>query len=245
MNVVITQSMLFPWVGMLEQLRLADIIIHYDDVQFSKGSFTNRVQLKTPEGKSWLTIPLLKFRFGQLIDEVIPQDSSLWCPRHLALLRQSFQTSPYATDAIEIAKQVYSEAHQNISGFARSSMLSLANYYGLLNGKSIIDVRDLNIGGLSSDRVLDVVSAVGGNVYITGHGARHYLNHTHFEEKGIEVRYMRYEARPYPQSWGAFTPYVTGLDLVAHCGKEGIQSICSEAIPWRDFLSSSSAEKFS
>ena len=36
MNVVISQPMLFPWVGMLEQVRLADSYVHYSDVQFSK-----------------------------------------------------------------------------------------------------------------------------------------------------------------------------------------------------------------
>ena len=46
-TVVISQPMLFPWVGMFEQVALADVFVHYDDVQFSKGSFTNRVQLKT------------------------------------------------------------------------------------------------------------------------------------------------------------------------------------------------------
>ena len=43
MKVVITQPMLFPWVGLLEQIMLADVLVNYADVQFSKGSFTNRV----------------------------------------------------------------------------------------------------------------------------------------------------------------------------------------------------------
>ena len=38
MNVVISQSMYFPWVGMLEQIRLADVFVFYDDVQFSKAA---------------------------------------------------------------------------------------------------------------------------------------------------------------------------------------------------------------
>jgi hypothetical protein len=40
-TVVISQPMFFPWVGMLEQLKLADTYVHYDDVQFEKGSFSN------------------------------------------------------------------------------------------------------------------------------------------------------------------------------------------------------------
>ena len=45
-RVVITQPMLFPWPGFFEQLCLADVYIYLDDVQFSKGSFTNRVQIE-------------------------------------------------------------------------------------------------------------------------------------------------------------------------------------------------------
>ena len=65
MKVVISQPMFFPWVGFLEQMRLADVYVHYDDVQFSKGSFTNRVQIKTPEGFIWLTAPLRNLRAGR------------------------------------------------------------------------------------------------------------------------------------------------------------------------------------
>ena len=57
MNLVISQSMYFPWVGMLEQIRLADVFMHYDDVQLARG-FYNRVQVKTAQGARWLTVPL-------------------------------------------------------------------------------------------------------------------------------------------------------------------------------------------
>ena len=55
---------------MFEQIRLADAFVHYSDVQFSKGSFVNRVQIKTSAGIRWLTVPLEKLKLGQRIDEV-------------------------------------------------------------------------------------------------------------------------------------------------------------------------------
>jgi hypothetical protein len=56
MNTTISQSMYFPWVGLLELIRLTDIFIHYDDVQYprSRGGFYNRVQLKIARGKRLL-----------------------------------------------------------------------------------------------------------------------------------------------------------------------------------------------
>lgn len=236
MKVVITQSMLFPWVGMLEQISLADVLIHYDDVAFSKGSLFNRVQVKTPRGSAWMTMPLNNFSLGQSIDEVVVQNPSLWVPKHLALLAESFKGLPYAQEALKIVEQVYSGPHTSVGGFARASMVALANYYGLLDGKRVVNISELNINGKSSQRVLAVVSAVKGNIYITGHGARKYLDHEDFERAGIEVCYMEYQSKPYPQVWGKFTPYVTGLDLVANCGPSGINWIKSSAIPWRNFV---------
>ena len=69
-NIVISQPMYFPWVGILEQVQLSNIYVNYEDVQFSKGSFSNRVQVKTQSGIKWLTIPLKKLVLGQLINEV-------------------------------------------------------------------------------------------------------------------------------------------------------------------------------
>ena len=71
MKAVISQPMYFPWVGMFEQVRLCDIFVYYNDVQFSKGSFTNRVQIKAPnnEGFKWLTVPLKDLKLGSLINK--------------------------------------------------------------------------------------------------------------------------------------------------------------------------------
>jgi hypothetical protein len=87
MNVVISQPMYFPWVGMFEQIALADVFVFYTDVQFSKGSFTNRVQIKTPAGSTWMTVPLQDLKLGQSIDDVAVKPVAQWKPRHLTLLR--------------------------------------------------------------------------------------------------------------------------------------------------------------
>jgi len=236
-KVVITQSMLFPWVGLLEQIHLADVLVHYDDVQFSKGSFTNRVQVKTPKGVEWMTVPLRDLKLGMVIDEVKTAPSELWWGKHMALLDRSFEGAPYAEDALMIAREVYEVDHPSIGHLARASMLLLGEYFGLLNNKRLMDVRELCIDGSGSQRVLNIVRAVGGTVYLTGHGARNYLDHEAFEQAGIQVQYMQYESHPYSQRWGEFTPFVTALDLVASHGRDGQRFLSSSGVAWRKFLS--------
>jgi hypothetical protein len=228
--------MLFPWVGLLEQIRLADVLVFYDDVQFSKGSFTNRVQVKTPTGIQWMTVPLQDLKLGAVIDEVKTVPALQWREKHFALLDRSFNGAPHANDALLMARETYSVDYSSIGYLARASMLALGNYFGLLEEKKFIDARDIGISGSGSQRVLDIVRAIGGTTYLTGHGARNYLDHAAFEESGVEVQYMCYEYHPYPQRWGEFTPFVTALDLVASVGRAGARNISSTSIPWRQFL---------
>jgi hypothetical protein len=228
--------MLFPWVGLLEQIRLADVLVFYDDVQFSKGSFTNRVQVKTPTGIQWMTVPLQDLKLGAVIDEVKTVPTVQWREKHLALLDRSFKSATHANDALLMARGIYSMDHPSIGHLARASILAMCHYFGLLEGKRVLDVRELCINGSGSQRVLDIVHAVGGTIYITGHGARNYLDHEAFEESGIKVHYMHYERRPYPQLWGEFTPFLTSLDLLAYLGPDGQHKIVSTSVPWREFL---------
>jgi hypothetical protein len=235
MKVVITQSMLFPWVGMLEQINLANTIVHYDDVQYSKGSYVNRVQLKMPEGIKWMTIPLLKANFGQCIDELRPNEEIDWRKHHLQQLNRCFINATFRDDAIQLVEEVYNKEYDNIGQLSRASMLALCDYFDLITNQNFIDIKTLNVSGSSSSRVLEVVKKINGTVYITGHGAANYLDHNHFEASNIDVRYMNYNCTPYHQAFGLFTPYVSSLDLVANLGRAGRDFIKSETISWKEF----------
>ena len=233
MNVVISQSMLFPWVGLLEQIRLADTYVYYDDVQFSKGSFVNRVQVKTAQGMRWMTVPLQNLHLGQRIDEVKVAPAARWRDKHLELLKSSFQGARYFDDALELAAQVYSVEYPDVGALSRASLMSLVKYFGLETSKKFIDVKELSIEGGNSDRVLSIVKKLKGRNYITGLGALKYLEHERFYRDWILVSYMQYRCSRYPQLYGDFTPFVSGLDLVANCGKDGVRFIGSKAVDWR------------
>ncbi|WP_248799498.1 WbqC family protein [Pseudomonas sp. MWU13-2105] len=235
MNIVISQSMLFPWVGLLEQVRLADVFVHYDDVQFSKGSFVNRVQVKTPQGMRWMAVPLVDLHLGQKINEVQVPPSKEWRDVHFALLESSLANAPFRRDALGLVEGVYAADYANIGALSRASLMALVEYFGLDAHCRFIDVESLDIPGSSSDRVLSVVKCLEGDKYITGHGARRYLDHELFERSGVAVEYMTYNCKPYPQAHGDFTPYVSALDLVANCGKLGLESINSGTTDWRSF----------
>ena len=236
-RVVISQPMLFPWVGLFEQIRAADVYVHYDDVQFSKGSFTNRVQIKTARGSRWLTVPV-RVSLGQTIAEVRIDHGERgdWRQRHLALLEEAFAGAPFAPDALDLARRVYGRDDESLNELVIAGMEAVLAYFELAPRSRILRSSALGVPGKGWPRVLSVVQGLGGDVYVTGHGARHYLDHEAFEAAGVRVEYLDYEKRVYPQLHGPFTPYVSVLDLIANVGRAGRDVIASGTKPWREFL---------
>lgn len=227
--------MYFPWVGLLEQMRLANAYVRYDDVQFSKGSFTNRVQIKSALGSQWLTVPLKKFSLGATIDEIEIDDAKNWQSKHLAQLTQAYSNALYFQEMRELVESVFSQPFRRIGDLAYASQMQLLDYFDLNPALKVLDVKSLGILGQSSQRVLDIVRHLGGDKYITGHGASKYLDHSLFEQSGVDVQYMQYQKNNYPQLHGDFTPYVSALDLLANCGKLGASYIQSTTCSWRQF----------
>jgi hypothetical protein len=235
-RIVISQPMYFPWVGILEQVRLSDVFVHYEDVPFSKGSFSNRVQVKTDGGMRWMTVPLKNHKLGQLINEVEIDYRIDWQRSHRDTLKQAYAKSEYRDEMLDLIDEVFSEKYDSLAQLSMASMMAQIRFFGLEDRRTFINSHELNAIGFSTQRVIDICMKLNADTYITGHGARKYLEHEAFEVQGIEVLYIQYGLSHYKQMHGLFTPYVTALDLIANCGKDGRNYIVGDVIAWRNFL---------
>ena len=232
-TVVISQPMYFPWVGMLEQMRLADVFVHLDDAQFSKGGFFNRVQLKTAGGTPWLTVPLAETKLGQSLNKTRMAKHD-WQRKHLATLKQTYAAAPHVEEILGLAESVFENEHESLAALSAASVEALAEFFEI-TPKEIQWSSAMGVEGTGSARVLAICEALGAERYVTGHGAREYLDHESFEAAGIRVEYLDYQKREYPQLHGAFTPFVSALDLAANRGRAGQEVIDSGTVYWKDF----------
>ncbi|MBA5778530.1 WbqC family protein [Stappia sp. F7233] len=232
-TVVISQPMYFPWVGFFEQMALADIYVWLDDAQFSKGSFTNRIQVKIGNQRKWMSIPLAgKGSFTPICD--LKSSGNDWRRSHKALLEASLARRTRLSDALEL--YVRAIEISPLCDFLIASAEIPAAAMDVLPAH-IVRSSDMPTSGHSSQRVLDIVRKLGGTRYLTGHGAANYLDHEEFEKAGIEVDYMDYRPLPWPQPDGEFTPYVTVLDLIASVGaSEARHHLRGASMPWRRFV---------
>ena len=231
-TVAISQPMYFPWAGFMEMMKLADVFVWLDDVQFSKGSFTNRIQVKTPNGVKWMTIPLQGKGTNTPIRDLVGAGDD-WRRSHRAMLKNALATAPCLAEALEVYDDALEQSR--LSEVLIRSCEAQARLMAAMPGR-IVRIAELDIGGVSWRRVIEIVKAVGGSRYISGAGGANYLDHVEFDRQGLSVEYMAYNPLPWPQQHGEFTPYVTGLDLIAACGAGSADHLRPVTIPWRERL---------
>ena len=76
----------------------------------------------------------------------------------------------------------------------------------------------LNINSRKSQLILDIVLATGGTHYLSGAGAKDYLEVLPFKQKGINLIWQEFNPPVYPQLHGDFIPHLSCLDFAMNCG---------------------------
>jgi hypothetical protein len=231
-TVVILQPQFFPWRGVFEQIRLADEFVYLDDVQFQKGGFVNRVQIKTADGSQWLTVPVLRNGSLPLIRDVEIDYRTNWREKHVKSLQLNYARTPFLADALRIISDIYAERPRTIAHLCVSGTQRCNEYLGLRTQVTFSSWTP--VPSMQSMRLVELLVPRGASTYVTGRGALDYLDEPLLASNGIDVRVMEYRRTPYPQLHGAFDPHVTILDTIANLGPEAAGALDSPALPWSD-----------
>lgn len=216
MRVGVIQSCYIPWRGYFDFIASVDLFVIYDDVQYSTGSWRNRNKIKTAQGLRWLTVPVVQ-RLGMAIDEVrIGTPAKPWRSEHQRLLEESLGSAPHFADAFGIWRAAVS-ANDEFLGRLNLRLICAINTYLGIN-TPIVPSRDYHLTGSKTERLVQLLRAVGAGTYLSGPNASSYLDVEMLNSAGIAVEYKSYDYAPYTQLWGEFCGTVTVLDLIANCG---------------------------
>lgn len=226
-TVGILQPGYLPWLGFFEQLHRCDIFVLYDDVQFEKGSWRNRNQIKTPNGAQWVTAPvLLKGQGFPLIKDVLINSSVDWQKKHIKAIEQNYSKAPYFEQYSDGLFEILRRQWRYLID------LDLEIIYWLVDQLSIstrmVLASDLNIPGSHVQRLIDIIHSLGGNHFYEGAAGENYIDINVFKSAGISVSFQKYEHPEYPQLYGDFISHLSVIDLLLNCGSDSLGILLNE-----------------
>lgn len=85
----------FPRLDYLALMQAVDVFVLADTFQYSRQSFQNRTRVRTPQGWSWVSVPLVGRQHGLPIHQTIIDNATAWPSKHRRALQYNYRQTPF------------------------------------------------------------------------------------------------------------------------------------------------------
>jgi hypothetical protein len=227
----IHQPSYFPWLGMLDKIRNSDVYMVMDEVRLSDSAYQHRNLLLTADGcEKFLTIPLVKKDYLNIpLREIriAPQD---WRSKHLNFLKQNYGRHPFAEEIMPELESFFSVNYELVVDAAVASMLLTFRFFRI--DAKIVFQSDMSYDHSlrRGDLVVALARAAGADCYLSGTGARTYLDESAFGD--LTLRYNEFTHPSYAQHrLDTFCSGLSSLDALFNLGAEGARTLLDVRSP--------------
>jgi len=219
-TVTIHQPNYLPYIGLFNKVKQAEVFIILDTALFSKNSVTNRNKIRTPDGWTYLTIPIERKNHQKPIKDVDLPKNNKWMENHWKSIMTSYGKARHFKEYRAFFEELYK------SSFAKLAEINM-KIIGYLLEQFNIDVEIIKSSSLDigpnlrkTDLLIKILKVVNAGVYLSGEGGKNYLELDKFKENRIEIEFQRFEHPKYEQQFSGFVPYLSAIDLLFNVGKK-------------------------
>lgn len=221
MKAVIMQPYYIPYRVFFHWLYRADHYVFLDTVQFVDDGWHNRNQIITPNGKIWLSVPVLKKHKGkQLIKDVQINNNTSWQKKHWKSIEQTYRKAPffymYANGFFEIYNRKWKWLVDLNTELIKLCARFLNIKHVTFHVASEMGIEEEN----PTWRVIRICENLGADHYISGPAAKSYMDIAAWEKAGIILEWHEAIYPDYPQLTESFDPFVSIIDLLFNCGDQ-------------------------
>ena len=170
MKVAIIQSNYLPWKGYFDIIHDVDLFVFHDDLQYTKQDWRNRNQIKTANAKKWITIPVGRKAERSKIEDVEPS-STEWQKEHWRMIQANYERAPGFHRFADFFEDFYlKRTWDNLSKLNQYLIQEISHQLGI--EIPFINSGPLNLSGMRTDKVINILQAVNATQYLSGPTAK-------------------------------------------------------------------------
>jgi hypothetical protein len=207
----IHQPNFMPWLGYFYKIWQSDVFIFLDDVQIQKtgASYTNRVSINNSGKNQYMTMPIKKDSNALDINQVKYLDER-WKKKLLGTLQGSYAKAPFFKENKEFIFDLINFQEDNIAEYNINFIEQISKK--LQFNTEFVKSSDFHIATTSTQRLIDLIKKVDGNIYLSGSGGDNYQEHEMYEKANIVLTYNKMPKFEYPQI--KTDKFIGGLSIV-------------------------------
>ncbi len=232
MTISIHQPNYLPWIGYFYKIWASDIFILHDNVEYTKHSFTKRVFIRkypSTSEQDYLIVPLKRHSDFALISDLKICHEQNWQQKQINKIYYVYHKAPLFNDYFPTIEQsiLSSRDLTYLAEYNKNLIFDILSLLGI--DRKIELSTELPIRGFHADEYnAELVAYFGGDLYISGTGAKKYQFNVTYADRGIALiyneiaNYLKYCPPQYPIRFDAG---LSILDALFYIGEEGILDI--------------------
>lgn len=229
--VAIHQPNFFPWLGFFHKLAHCDKFIILDHVTNKPGDqiYPRRVQLVCNSQPYWLTIPLEQPKGETFIPiNRMTVAKNKFGEKQLKTIEMNYKKTPYFDAFFNLFTRFYHHPSPYIAERNVEGIRAIATALG--NTTPVFVSSAFNFAKVSNELLIDLIKAVGGDVYLHGSYAvseKGYQDNDLFHASGIQTNVQAFRHPVYEQhtNKNAFIPGMSVMDALMNAGAEYVADL--------------------
>ena len=190
MKIAILQSNYLPWTGVFKLINSVDKFVFYDNVQFTKQDWRTRNRIKTDNENLWLSVPIQRQKLKTNIVDIKICNEINWKKKHYKSFCQYYSKSKYFNEYKYLLdfyllewEYLYKLNRYTTEKISRALNIDTKFYYS----------EDFEVSGNPTEKIIQVVNQLGGDIYVSGKAGRNYIDESLFSD--IKLEYMKYKTK--------------------------------------------------
>lgn len=227
---LITQPTFIPWLGYFDLIDQSETTVFLDDVKFSKQSWQQRNNFKTPLGLKPFTVPVTFDKDKpKLINEVLISNSSNLTRKFENFLISNYNKSKFFNKYMDDVIKIFS---QNVK---KGKLIDL-NYNFIIWIMELLQIKKkiffssrLESRKNKSSKIIEICKQLKYSNYLSTMGSLEYLSKdlALFKKNKISIFIHNYKHPIYKQNFNKFDEYACILDLIFNEGESSYKIIKS------------------
>jgi WbqC-like protein family len=228
MRLAIMQPYFMPYIGYLQLMNAVDKFVLYDDVNYINKGWINRNRILVNGHEYLFTIPLKEASQNKLINEIYLSNDPKWRGKFLKTLEQAYKKAPFYLPAFEVTEKIINFDAEKVNDWIAESFGILTKYLGIETQIIPSSAIYQNTHLKAQERILDICQLEKTQQYINPIGGTELYEKSIFEEKGIQLNFIKSKPVVYPQFKNEFVPWLSIIDSMMFNEVAVIQGFLNE-----------------
>ena len=224
MKVGIMQPYLFPFIGYFQLINAVDEFIIYDNIQFTKKGWINRNRILVNGTDEYITIPLKKDSdFLDIKDRYLSQEWPNERKKILNRITESYRKASHFNIIYPIIERIMMYEDKNLFAFIFNSLKEVNQYLDIKTPLIVSSFISINHDLKGENKVIELCKARKAKTYINPIGGVELYNKETFNNKGLELKFLKANNITYPQFKNDFVPFLSIIDVMMFNSKETVK----------------------